>query len=452
MSYRILQGDALTLLRSLKPASVQTCVTSPPYWGLRDYGIPGTVWGGDPHHSHEWGDTIERHATNHTDKRRWNHARNGRGEEQPIEKRPGGKRQHIKQGSFCTCGAWFGALGLEPSVDLYVAHVVELFREVRRVLKNDATLWLNLGDSYNAQKGQRKASDKAGAKQRSNAGAVALGSRHCDGLKPKDLCMIPFRVALALQADGWWVRSDIVWAKTNPMPESVTDRPTKAHEYLFLLSKSQKYFYDTDAIKEPCSPDTHARYARGRGDQHKWADGGPGNQTIATNKPGSLFAPIGREGRNSRMHVDRDPAHLRYGSGNKQRKYADGTERNIPWTPGVNPKAAMSAPGSKQNASFSAAVKDVVATRNKRTVWTVSTKPFKGAHFATFPPKLIEPCILAGSRVGDIVLDPFNGAGTTGLVALEHGRTYLGLELNGDYIEMSHKRLAIPVKRKTKAA
>jgi len=193
------------------------------------------------------------------------------------------------------------------------------------------------------------------------------------GFKPKDLIGIPWRVALALQADGWYLRSDIVWQKPNCMPESVCDRPTRAHEYLFLLTKSPKYYYDADAIREPLQADTSARYLRGRSDDHKYADGGPGRQTIARTFAGQ----VGREG------------------------------------------------------------------RNKRSVWTVATSQVKGAHFATFPPKLIEPCILAGCPPGGIVLDPFSGAGTTGLVAQQHGRDYIGIELNPAYVTLQRARLSI---------
>jgi len=408
----ILTGDCLDVLKGLEQASVQTCVTSPPYWGLRDYQIPGRVWGGDPGHVHEWGAEIDRHATNHTDKRRWNHARNGRGEVQPIDKRPGWKRQHVKQGSFCACGAWFGVLGLEPTLDLYVAHTVEVFREVRRILKNDGTLWLNLGDSYatgggkaNTPGGGYRGAHDGDKKRPKWAGPFQQPNRMPQpGLKPKDLCMIPARVALALQADGWWLRSEIVWNKTNPMPESIKDRPTKSHEMLYLLTKAATYYYDADAIKERCQADTHARYARGRGDTHKWADGGPGRQTIATNKPGSLFYRA----------------------------------------PGVNPKCVAPGRGIKQNSSFSAAVKDIVEFRNKRTVWTLPTRPYKGSHFATFPPKLIEPCILAGSRPGDVVLDPFGGAFTTAMVAQEHGRDSIMIELNPAYVKLGSARLGPP--------
>ena len=471
----ILTGDSLSILRTLPDESVQTCVTSPPYWSLRDYGVTPQAWGGDTGHRHVWGAQVVKHATNHTDKRRWAHGTNGRGEEQPAEKRPGWKRQFVGQGNFCKCGAWRGALGLEPTPELFVAHLVEVFREVKRVLKADGTAWINLGDSYAT--GAGKANVPGGGYRGAHDPDPKLGKwagPYCqpnrmpiDGLKPKDLVGMPWRVAFALQSDGWYLRSDIIWHKANPMPESVTDRPTKAHEYLFLLTKSARYFYDAAAIKEPTSPDTHARYSRGRSKTHKYADGGPGHQTIAATFE---HMRVGREGKNSRMHVDRDPAHLKYGSGNKVRKVADGSDgrlatnlgRNVPWTddgqgrnkrdvwteeawkrgPGVNPKCAEPGRGIKQNSSFCAVVKDVVDSRNKRTVWKVASSPFKGAHFATFPAKLIEPCILAGSQVGDVVLDPFSGAGTTGLVAQEHGREYLGIELNPEYVAMAEARLA----------
>ena len=224
---------------------------------------------------------------------------------------------------------------------------------------------------------------------------------------------VPEMVKRALMRDGWICRSTIIWHKRNAMPESAKDRPTRAHEYLFLLSKSRKYYYDYKAIMEPASPDTHARYARGRSNNHKWADGGPGDQTIA-----------------------KSFAHM--------------------LKPGVNPKAASStATGSRQNPSFSHAVKDVVEMRNKRTVWDVPTSPFKGPHYATFPPDLIKPCILAGCPEGGIVLDPFMGAGTTGVVAKFLERDYVGIELNPRDVEMAEDRIAKPFKprvvRKKKA-
>jgi len=299
-------GDCLEVLRALGSGSVQCCVTSPPYWGLRDYGVKGQ-------------------------------------------------------------------LGLEKTPDEYVAKMVGVFREVRRVLRDDGTLWLNLGDSYTSSgRSDRKESPGVGAKQEMKkpgrkllweAGGghnfswyiPAFGTR----LKPKDLVGIPWRVAFALQADGWYLRQDIIWHKPNPMPESVRDRCTKAHEYIFLMSKSDRYYFDSVAMREDAA-----------------------------------YAGVTRGGSKNRY------------------------EQN--------------------EAGFDNRIYD---TRNRRSVWTVSTQPFKGAHFATFPPKLIEPCILAGSKLGDTVLDPFNGAGTTGLVAHQHGREYIGIELNPEYAAIADARI-----------
>jgi len=253
-------GDCLEVLRGMDSASVQTCVTSPPYWGLRDYGVEGQ-------------------------------------------------------------------LGLEKTPDEYVAKMVDVFREVRRVLRDDGTLWLNLGDSYSA---------------RSGTGYTQMATT-APGLKTKDLIGIPWRVAFALQADGWYLRQDIIWHKPNPMPESVRDRCTKAHEYIFLLSKSRRYYFDSEAMKEPTVQ----------------SESGFGNET-----------------------------------------------------------------------------------RNRRSVWSVNLRPYKGAHFATFPPDLIRPCVRAGCPIGGVVLDPFAGSGTTAQVAFEEGRLSVLCELNPSYVKLIEERLA----------
>lgn len=386
MTWQLYNGDALTILKELPSESVHCCVTSPPYWGLRDYGVDGQ-------------------------------------------------------------------LGLEPTPEEYVANIVEVFREVKRVLRSDATLWLNLGDSY-AGSGKGRNADgthSAGVKQSTNTGTI-IGNisktKISEGLKPKDLAGIPWRVALALQADGWWLRSDIIWEKGNPMPESVTDRPTKAHEYIFLLSKSARYFYDAEAIREP---HTHKDAVRNTGD---WAK--------SVKEPG----------------------------------YADA----LPEAKKANRSCAMSRP------------KDYIGNingRNKRTVWNISTKPFSEAHFAVFPPEIPETCIKAGTsekgccpkcgspwervieKVGGVkndsyaatktatvmqggkssttlnakppssitidwqptcsceieetipctVLDPFAGAGTTLWVAEQLGVNSIGIELNPEYCELIEKRM-----------
>ena len=396
-SFELLQGDCTKVLATLPAASVQCCVTSPPSWGSRDYGAGGQ-------------------------------------------------------------------LKLEETTEAYISNMVLVFREVWRVLRDDGTLWLNLGDSYAGVAGNARGEGAGGGQERvKSMGFGALPKRKDleGGLKHKDLAGIPWRVAFALQADGWYLRQDIIWHKPNPMPESVADRCTKAHEYIFLLTKSAKYFYDSEAVKE--------RGAMVAGD----SAGSSQRDTQETH---------GLGGGNSGINLA------------KQKLAAELQEKGY-------------------------------STRNKRSVWTVTTKPFRGAHFATFPPDLIEPCILAGTSengqcpkcgkswkrimekigvstyekmggknggykkmreesmrrgetgVGDtrdsngnivwyeatpkkfvgwqpdcacgldpiasVVLDPFSGAGTTGLVAVQHGRRYIGIELNPDYLEMSRKRIQL---------
>lgn len=361
---KILMGDCRDSLRTLDAESVQACVTSPPYFGLRDYGVEGQI-------------------------------------------------------------------GLEQTPADYVAAVVQVFREVRRVLRDDGTLWLNLGDSY---ANDAKLGGSSGGKHVAALhGNTSIGRRKVrTGLKPKDLIGIPWRVAFALQgfalipaaslaqwadwlrqareagdwqmvqmvedrmrasvwldalqADGWYLRQDIIWYKPNSMPESVRDRCTNAHEYLFLLSKSERYFYDAAAIKEPAAGDPG--HPRNRWDTK--------THLVPGQKP---------QKRRSRASVP--PRHARCES------TQDGHD------------AAGRGDG----------------LRNRRSVWTVATQPFKDAHFATFPPALIEPCVLAGSRAGDLVLDPFLGSGTTALVAQRLGRRWLGCELNPEYAAMAARRL-----------
>jgi len=378
-------GDCRDVLRSLPAQSVHTVVTSPPYFGLRDYGTDGQI-------------------------------------------------------------------GLEPTPDEFVAALVAVFREVRRVLRDDGTVWLNLGDSYAASTtdlgGGRHDAKVAALGRELAADGRRQGSRLAPGLKPKDLIGIPWMVAFALRADGWYLRSDIIWSKPNPMPESVTDRPTKSHEYVFLLSKGPRYFYDADAIREAIDPES----LRSNG-----------------------IDPLTGKG------------------------YRWDSESHT-----ANPNRSATgnlAPGASRSLNL--------AGRNKRSVWTVSTQPYPGAHFATFPPRLIEPCILAGAperacgecgapwvRVVDatastegrenwagqqaskngasrkggfydaerttlgfepscshgdgsasgVVLDPFAGAGTTGLVALQHGRDFVGIELNPEYAQMARDRIETAIR------
>jgi DNA modification methylase len=266
-----------------------------------------------------------------------------------------------------------GQLGLEKTPEEYVAKMIAVFSEVKRVLRNDGTLWLNLGDSYyNYRPGCTSQTKQTlnGAEGKVIEFTDKRGSKQ-EGLKEKDLCGIPWRVAFALQADGWYLRQDIIWAKPNPMPESVTDRCTKSHEYIFLLTKSAKYFYDAEAVKEPNAPATVERA------KYHWC------------KPDTKAA---------------------------QYQDMNGLNRNETYP--------MNEAG-----------------RNRRSVWTITTKPYKEAHFATFPEEIPRTCILAGSKKGDTILDPFSGAGTTGVVAEKLGRKYIGIELNPEYVKMSDDRM-----------
>ena len=399
MSVKIITGHVLEVLRAMPPESVHTVVTSPPYWGLRDYGIEPQVWGGEASCEHAWGEEL---------------LRGGPAGAQGSSSQRAGRssaaiqgRSADRLGAWCQrCGAWRGSLGLEPTPQLFVEHLVEVFREVRRVLRSDGTVWLNLGDSYvSAPNGghgydtstltkPKDGSTRAG--HMANPPGLTKG-RTFGGLKPKDLVMVPARSALALQADGWWVRQDIIWSKPNPMPESVTDRCTKSHEYLFLLSKSERYYFDAEAIKEPSSEGTHERrskYKTGVKPVAGWATGSRSHHVIEHNKQKNTGRKLADEGY-----------------------------------------------GIKNNKSFDEAMAVMPSTRNKRSVWTVTTQPFKEAHFATFPPALIEPCILAGCPKGGTVLDPFGGAGTTGLVADRHGRDAVLVELSPAYAKMAEERI-----------
>lgn len=329
-SVQLIQGDALDVLKTLPDEYVNCVVTSPPYWGLRDYNVDGQI-------------------------------------------------------------------GLEPTPEAYIHKMMAVFREVRRVLKDDGTLWLNLGDSY-AGSGKGIGSDNG--KAVFTDGEVAKTNWKMSGLKPKDLVGIPWRVAFALQADGWYLRSDIIWAKPNPMPESVTDRPTKAHEYLFLLSKRERYYYDQEAIQEQASEYTGRAATFDR-------TGNPVADHIIPNQSAAQH----------RARPDKQRGHGRRHDGFNDR--LDAMEK----------------------------ADQCSGMRNKRTVWTVATQPYAEAHFATFPEALIEPCILAGAPAGGLVLDPFSGAATTLLVAKKLNRRGVGIELNPDYCAMSAKRLSIEPSR-----
>jgi DNA modification methylase len=398
-------GDALTELRMIPDASVRCCVTSPPYWGLRDYGT-GTWEGGEASCQHK-GKPKPRQDTNGASGEEHGRFKATRGLQ------PGKSAYSIPVREVCKCGARRidQQLGLERTPEEYIAKIVEVFREVRGAMTADGTLWLNLGDCYatgagkvgehpgGGIQGDRWAGAKSrGTRDGTHAGKhtamAALGPMNqpnrmpLPGLKPKDLVGIPWRVALALQADGWYLRADIIWHKTNPMPESVRDRPTKAHEYLFLFSKSERYFFDADAISEPAGYAHEARLDPGTNGL-----GGGDRKTGITTR--------------------------RFRSGNKARK--PGSARGCPEGTGSNVCGSVPWEG---------------VTRNIRSVWTIPTKPYRGAHFATFPEELPRRCILAGTAPGDIVLDPFAGSGTVGKVATHLGRDALLLELNPKFIPL----------------
>jgi len=369
----IIHADVMQGLALLGDESVHMVMSSPPYWGQRDYSIPPSVWGGDSAHPHVWTPAGTRHRGGPAGK---SHQRAGRDNTQRDAV------GDIRLGDYCMCGAWRGQLGLEPTIDLYVQHVVEVFREVRRVLRKDGTFWLNIGDTYSS--GGRGGEPDDGTStitgagrrhsrvERARGGGYTPGSYMGrawvpppPGVKSKELCLIPERLVIALQADGWWVRRDIIWAKDTCMPESCRDRPTTAHEYLWLLSKRPKYFYDALAIAEPSSPDSHARMKRAHAVYH--APGQAPQRGAAGPRP------------NTNNGVNRKvPSGWDQDKGKHQSKRG----RHTP----------------KQNASMSAAISpDLVPLRNKRSVWVVNPEPFPGAHFSTFPTKLVEPCILAGT-------------------------------------------------------
>jgi len=320
-------GDCREIMRKWASQGVkaQTCITSPPYYGLRDYGT--AKWeGGDPNCEHSISMPTK-----------WNDPKRGTNVLRPEVGHRGGSSSNCH---LCGAKRIDEQLGLEDTPEEYIKNMVEVFRCVWDVLEDDGTLWVNIGDSYCNSNGFARASPEYQREGRNNmpANDRKLDKLHATGLKTKDLIGIPWMLAFALRADGWYLRQDIVWSKPNPMPESVQDRCTKAHEYIFLLSKSHKYHFDHVAIKEP--------------------------------------------------------------------------------------------------------MKESDEMANKRSVWTVNTKPYSGAHFAVFPTELIEPCILAGAPLGGIVLDPFMGSGTTAQVAQDLGRQYLGCELNPEYGKLQKKRTA----------
>ena len=380
-------GDALETMRTWPDNCVNAVVTSPPYWGLRDYGMAGQY-------------------------------------------------------------------GLESSIGEYLTRMTQLFAEVRRVLAVDGTLWLNMGDSYYSKGhsggwgGENSTINGKGSQEAFRAGQRARephrrGGRRAKAERPKNLVGAPWRLAFALMDDGWFCRSDVVWSKPNPMPESVNDRPTRSHEYLFQMTKSSRYFFDAEAFKEPVTGTAHDR---GTGSNPKTGVGW--GYTEDDPKPRAVKPVAGWA--NGADHsaighaTDKQSGHGRRHAGFNDRwnetkadqaaargaRTRDGTKfgREPGWR-------------SRQNASFSESVVEQVDRRNRRTVWTIPTQPMSDAHFATFPEELVEPCVLASSRPGDVILDPFMGSGTTAVVAERLGRRWIGCEINPDYLKIQARRL-----------
>jgi len=415
----ILCGHALDVLKVLPDQSVHCIVTSSPYWGLRDYGLKPQAWGGDPKCEHEW-------STREMDIRtgtggNWQQASNGDALRtgRPQTRFKGDCKAAnecetitVKTGFCSNCGAWLGSHGLEPTPELYIEHSVMIFHEARRVLRDDGTLWLNIGDSYatgagkvgNSPGGGDQGKRWKGTPRTHQMGPITQPNRmRLPGLKPKDLVGIPWMLAFALRNDGWWLRQDIIWQKPNPMPESVTDRCTKAHEYIFLLTKSARYYYDAAAIEEDSVGD-HIPGNRSHKGKTAYEQGAREHRTKV-----GLVAYAQRQRKPAGWDTSRQGAHGSF--------HRDGRAPDVEYT--LTRKL----------------------TRNKRSVWTVATAPFPEAHFATFPPELIEPCILAGCPEGGVVLDPFGGAGTTGLVASRLNRGFILIELNPLYCEMARRRI-----------
>lgn len=432
-NYEILCGDALERLKDIPDNTVQTCITSPPYYGLRDYGT-GKWIGGDPnckHYSGTYGNNVSV----------------GTHKNMKDSGMPTVGFAHIMRNVCTKCGAIREdkQIGLEETPEQYINKLVEVFREVKRVLKDDGTLWVNIGDTYNGTK--RGNTNDINKKTNTDSFVKNLWG----GAKEKDLIGIPWMLAFALRADGWYLRQDIIWHKPNPMPESVEDRCTKSHEYIFLLSKNPTYYFDYEAIEEPANYDGRLPgVVRDRVFEYN---------SKRNNNPEAFLLDA-----NDRKPHTSDYKYLDTGIKFGGNKYGDSEDSHYQtysgnaWTPKLKSKydsidQEASGKSSYKNLQYDGQspntmhlrraeglADEVYAVRRKRDVWSVNVASFKGAHFATFPEKLIEPCILAGSKEGDIVLDPFNGSGTTGAVSLKHKRKYIGVELNPEYIKLTEDR------------
>ena len=375
---RIILGDCLEVLKTLPDNSVDCCVTPPPYYALRDYGT-GTWEGGDPNCPHyRISKASDKTATGH---KRMQEAGS-----------PVGDAIYKDVCPLCGAKRVDKQIGLEETPEKFIEKLTEVFMQVHRILKPEGTLWLNIGDSYNGN----KIGNTETVKHKKVSDSNDFHKKLWRGAKPKDLIGIPWMLAFSLRNAGWYLRQDIIWHKPNPMPESVTDRCTKSHEYIFLFSKSQKYYFDYEAIQEPCTDQNRTNFQSGS----------------------------------------------RSNGINKDRNDNDLGERSKNWKPKTkNCQYDGQRPNSMHLRREAGLPDETYIVRNKRDVWSVNVKPCKEAHFATYPTELIKPCILAGCPEGGVVLDCFMGAGTTAIVAKSLDRNYLGIELNPEYKEIAEKRL-----------
>ena len=565
--WEIKQGDCIEVMRGMEPESVHCVVTSPPYYGLRDYGLPSQVWGGEPDCNHEFGPTIHGGGSS------------GSLDGSTLQGTPAAEERRPRWESHvcCDCGAWSGSLGLEPSVEMYVEHLVEVFREVWRVLRPDGTLWLNMGDSYVGSWGNYHPFGTGGQRSKQTERWERPGysdvhrrpptANMLTGLKRKDLIGMPWRVAFALQADGWWLRSDIVWHKLNPMPGSQSDRPTSSHEYVFLMSKSggaPLYWTHRDGAGTRTQPGPEYRWTDHASavlydtEPSGWSDElidcpaceGTGEIQIVAGQASMFDGPpnlvqicsrCNRDGSETPGQIPRWErvnlwlGHDYFYDADAIREPAKSTTRKMPdgWDTGSGAHGSFHRNGREQGArvdkqrghgrrhdglndrwdAMSKAQQQSMGA-NKRDVWTIATQSYKKGHFATYPEKLVEPCILAGTSARGVcgvtgdpwervterndtphdgntesqyktgsaanrlalarqaarergeeyvqrvtttgwqstcghdadpvpatVLDPFAGSGTTGGVALRHGRSFIGIELNPEYVEMARQRI-----------